>query len=186
MTTAPENHPDAPLRAALRYGIAGLILLVVASAVLGSIIAGASGLWGALIGSAIGGFFILTTAAVVLFSAKLESGIQGMVMLGSWVGKLLVVMIVVAVLERFDFYSRGTLFLTVIAALLIVLGAETYGLLRQRVPIMSTSSRIESNPGLADLDRTQSPSPATRVGGHRASAHSATPDERPEQDHSKL
>ncbi len=142
MTTAPEHHPDAPLRAALRYGVAGLVALVVVSAVLGSIIAGMAGLWGALIGSAIGGFFILTTAALVLFSAKLESGIQGMVMLASWVGKLLVVMIVIAVLKQFDFYSRGTLFLTVIAALLIVLGAETFGLLRQRVPVIATPGDI--------------------------------------------
>ncbi|ATL66009.1 hypothetical protein [Nocardia terpenica] len=138
MSTASEHHPDAPLRAALRYGIAGLIVLVIVSAVLGSIFAGLPGLWGSLIGSAIGGFFILATAALVLFSAKLDSGIQGMVMLASWVGKLLVVLIVVAVLKQFDFYSRGTLFLTVVAALLIVLGAETYGLLRQRVPIVTT------------------------------------------------
>src|SRR5205085_2099761 len=134
----PREAADSALRAALRYGVAGLIVLVVVSAVLGSIVSGLPGLWGALIGSAIGGFFILTTAALVLFSAKLESGIQGMVMLASWVGKLLVVMIVVAVLKQFDFYSRGTLFITVVAALLIVLGAETYGLLRQRVPVVQT------------------------------------------------
>lgn len=148
MSTAPEYHPDAPLRAALRYGIAGLIALVVLSAVLGSIFAGLPGLWGALIGSAIGGFFILTTAALVLFSAKLASGVQGMVMLGSWVGKLLVVMIVVAVLKQFEFYSPGTLFLTVVGALLIVLGAETYGLLRQRVPVVETPDER------ADQDRS--------------------------------
>ncbi|MBY8863709.1 hypothetical protein K7711_45095 [Nocardia sp. CA2R105] len=137
MTTASHSHPDAPLRAALRYGIAGLIALVVISCVLATIIAGLPGLWGAVIGSAIGGFFILTTAALVLFSAKLESGIQGMVMLGSWVGKLLVVLVVVAVLKHFDFYSRMALFLTVVGALLIVLGSETYGVLRQRVPVIT-------------------------------------------------
>ncbi len=138
MSTASEHHPDAPLRAALRYGIAGLVVLVIVSVLLGSILAGGAGFWGALIGSAIGGFFILTTAALVLFSAKLDSGIQGMVMLASWVGKLLVVMLVVAGLKQFDFYSPMTLFLTVVGALLIVLGAETYGLLRQRVPIVTT------------------------------------------------
>ncbi|WP_198037147.1 hypothetical protein [Nocardia sp. BMG51109] len=134
-----EAHPetaDSALRAALRYGVAGLIALVVVGAVLGSIFAGLPGLWGALIGSAIGGFFILTTAALVLFSARLESGTQGMVMLGGWVAKLLIVMVVVAALKQFDFYSPGTLFLTVVGALLIVLGAETYGLLRQRVPVV--------------------------------------------------
>ncbi|WP_458689693.1 hypothetical protein [Nocardia tengchongensis] len=134
MSTPSNPGPDAPLRAALRYGIAGLAVLVVVSAILSSLIAGLPGLCGALIGSALGGAFILTTAASVLFSAKIESGLQGLVLLGSWVGKLLLAVIVVAVLQNYDFYSRGALFLTVVGALLIVLGAETYGLLRQRVP----------------------------------------------------
>ncbi|MGW4535782.1 hypothetical protein ACWEOI_32980 [Nocardia sp. NPDC004340] len=134
VSTPSDPGPDAPLRAALRYGIAGLAVLVVVSAILSSIFAGLPGLWGALIGSALGGAFILTTAASVLFSAKIESGLQGLVLLGSWVGKLLLAVIVVAVLQNYDFYSRGALFLTVVGALLIVLGAETYGLLRQRVP----------------------------------------------------
>ncbi|UGT39389.1 hypothetical protein LTV02_25360 [Nocardia yamanashiensis] len=134
MSTPSDSHPDAPLRAALRYGIAGLAVLVVISAILSSIFAGLPGLWGALIGSAIGGGFILTTAASVLFSAKIESGLQGVVLLGSWVGKLLVAVIVVAVLQNYDFYSRPALFLTVVGALLVVLGAETYGLLRHKVP----------------------------------------------------
>jgi hypothetical protein len=137
VTTASQSHPDAPLRAALRYGIAGLLALVVISCVVATVLAGLPGLWGAVIGSAIGGFFILTTAALVLFSAKFESGIQGMVMLASWVGKLLVVLIVVAVLKHFAFYSPMALFLTVVGALLIVLGAETYGVLRQRVPVIT-------------------------------------------------
>ncbi|MTJ61272.1 hypothetical protein GL305_32750 [Nocardia seriolae] len=136
MTVSTPSHPgpDAPLRAALRYGIAGLAVLVVVSAILSSVFAGLPGLWGALIGAALGGAFILTTAASVLFSAKIESGLQGIVLLGSWVGKLLLAVVVIAVLKQFDFYNRYSLFFTVIAALLIVLGAETYGLLRQRVP----------------------------------------------------
>ncbi|MEC3954710.1 hypothetical protein VMT65_16845 [Nocardia sp. CDC153] len=131
---AANPGPDAPLRAALRYGIVGLAVLVVVSAVVSAICAGLPGLWGALIGAALGGAFILTTAASVLFSAKIESGLQGIVLLGSWVGKLLLAVVVIAVLKQFDFYNRYSLFFTVIAALLIVLGAETYGLLRQRVP----------------------------------------------------
>lgn len=100
------------------------------------------GLWGALIGAAIGGGFILTTAASVLFSAKIESGLQGIVILGSWVGKIVLVLAIVAILKRFDFYSPVALFLTVVGALLIVLGAETYGLLRQRVPTVETEREL--------------------------------------------
>ena len=139
-TPTPVPGPDAPLRAALRYGLIGLAVLIVLSVAIATATAGVEGLWGALLGAAIGGGFILTTAAVILFGAKLPPSTAGLVMLVSWVGKVLVVLIVVGVLNNFDFYNRTALFLTVIGALLIVLGAETYGVLRQKVPYVTTSA----------------------------------------------
>ncbi|WP_085995114.1 hypothetical protein [Nocardia paucivorans] len=135
--TPSTSSADAPLRAALRYGLVGLVVLTVLAVVLGGVIGGSAGVWGALLGAAIGGGFILTTAAVVLFGAKLPPTTAGLVMLVSWVGKLLVALIVIAVLNRFDFYDRVALFLTVVGALVIVLGAETYGVLRQKVPYVT-------------------------------------------------
>ncbi|NKY36938.1 hypothetical protein HGA13_28285 [Nocardia speluncae] len=127
-------HPDAPLRAALRYGLIAWVVLTIFAVVVATLASGAEGAWGALLGAAIGGGFILTTAAVVLFGAKLPPNTAGMVMLASWVGKLLVALIVIAILQQFEFYDRMALFLTVVGALIIVLGAETYGVLRQKVP----------------------------------------------------
>ncbi|MGW0248978.1 hypothetical protein ACWDYH_20325 [Nocardia goodfellowii] len=137
-TPKPIPGPDAPLRSALRYGLIGLVVLVVLAVSIATATAGMPGLWGALIGAAIGGGFILTTAAVVLFGAKLPPSTAGLIVLVSWVGKLLVVLLVVALLQQFDFYNRMALFLTVVGALLIVLGAETYGVLRQKVPYVTT------------------------------------------------
>jgi hypothetical protein len=131
--------PDAPLRSALRYGLIGLGVLVVLAVALGAAVAGGSGVWGAVLGAAIGGGFILTTAAVVLFGAKLPPSTAGLVMLVSWAGKVLVALIVVAILQRFHFYDRVVLFLTVVGALVIVLGAETYGVVRQKVPYVTTT-----------------------------------------------
>ncbi|QIS01958.1 hypothetical protein F5X71_06180 [Nocardia brasiliensis] len=133
----PVPGPDAPLKAALRYGLIGLGVLVVLAVAIATAVAGVPGLWGALLGAAIGGGFILTTAAVVLFGAKLPPTTAGMVMLASWVGKMLVALIVIAILNQFDFYDRIALFLTVVGALVIVLGAETYGVLRQKVPYVT-------------------------------------------------
>lgn len=131
--------PDAPLRSALRYGLIGLGVLVVLAVALGAAVAGGSGVWGAVLGAAIGGGFILTTAAVVLFGAKLPPSTAGLIMLVSWAGKVLVALIVVAILQRFHFYDRVVLFLTVVGALVIVLGAETYGVVRQKVPYVTTT-----------------------------------------------
>ncbi|MFE7717780.1 hypothetical protein ACWF9G_26095 [Nocardia sp. NPDC055029] len=130
--------PDAPLRAALRYGLIGLGVLVVAAVVIATAVAGTPGLWGALLGAAIGGGFILTTVIAVLLGAKLPPSTAGLVMLVSWVGKMLVALLVIAVLNQFDFYSRPALFFTVVGALLIVLGAETYGVVSQKVPYVTT------------------------------------------------
>ncbi|WP_249644175.1 hypothetical protein [Nocardia sputi] len=138
-TPEPVPGPDAPLRSALRYGLIGLGVLVVLAVALGAAVAGIPGVWGALLGAAIGGGFILTTAAVVLFGAKLPPSTAGLIMLVSWVGKVLVALIVVAILQRFDFYDRVVLFLTVVGALVIVLGAETYGVVRQKVPYVTTT-----------------------------------------------
>ncbi|MFQ6331370.1 hypothetical protein ACLMAL_35285 [Nocardia sp. CWNU-33] len=145
-TPTPVPGPEAPLRAALRYGAIGLIVLVVLAVAIASSAAGMPGFWGALIGAAIGGGFILTTAVVVLLGAKLPASTAGLVMLVSWVGKLLVAMVVVAVLQNFDFYNRMALFLTVVGALVIVLGAETYGVLRQKVPYVTVPD-AEPEPG---------------------------------------
>ncbi|MEU3014726.1 hypothetical protein FEK33_21050 [Nocardia asteroides NBRC 15531] len=140
MSFTPKTPPgpDAPLRAALRYGLIGLGVLVVVSVAIGAAVAGMPGLWGALLGCAIGGGFILTTVVATLVSAKLPPSTAGLVLLVSWVGKLLVALIVVGVLNQFDFYSRPTLFFTVVGALLIVLGAETYGVVSQKVPYVTT------------------------------------------------
>nr|WP_228537108.1 hypothetical protein [Nocardia sp. XZ_19_231] len=126
------------MRAALRYGLIGLGVLVVVSVAIASAVAGMAGLWGALLGAAIGGGFILTTVVAVLLGAKLPPTMAGAVMLVSWVGKMLVALLVIVVLNQFDFYSRPALFFTVVGALLIVLGAETYGVVSQKVPYVTT------------------------------------------------
>ncbi|KAA8879773.1 hypothetical protein F3087_42860 [Nocardia colli] len=149
-TPTPVPGPDAPLKAALRYGLIGLGALIVLSVAIGAAAAGMPGLWGALIGSAIGGGFILTTAAVVLFGAKLPPSTAGMVMLASWVGKMLVALLVIAILNQFDFYDRMVLFLTVIGALVIVLGAETYGVVRQKVPYVTVPDSTPETPARED------------------------------------
>ncbi|PXX66267.1 hypothetical protein DFR70_10312 [Nocardia tenerifensis] len=149
-TPTPVQGPDAPLKAALRYGLIGLGVLVVLSVAIGAAAAGTAGLWGALIGSAIGGGFILTTAAVVLFGAKLPPSTAGMVMLASWVGKMLVALLVIAILNQFEFYDRMVLFLTVIGALVIVLGAETYGVVRQKVPYVTVPDPSPETPARED------------------------------------
>ncbi|MGW4481169.1 hypothetical protein [Rhodococcus triatomae] len=140
MSFSPQPLPDpsAPLRAAVRWGIAGLIALAVVGSLVASLIAGWAGLWGALIGVAVGGGFILCTALAVLFTEKMPPATSGLVLLGSWLLKMILAIVVLGVLKGMDFYSKGALAAVIVLALIIVLGAETIGLVRVKVPYVDT------------------------------------------------
>lgn len=124
--------PTAPMRAAVRYGVLGLLVLAVTASIISVLVAGTPGLWGALIGAAVGGGFILFTALGVLLTAKLPAMTAGAVLLGTWLLKLILAIVVMGSIDSLDFYNRNALVLTIVMALVIVLGAETYGVLSQR------------------------------------------------------
>lgn len=131
---AASSEQLAPLRAAIRYGVAGLVLVTVVAVPAAAWAAGSRGAYGALLGAAIGGAYILTTALTVLLGARLAPSTAGLLVLGGWVLKMLVVLVVAAALIRLDFYAPMALFLTVVAALVVVIGAELAGVIRTKVP----------------------------------------------------
>lgn len=131
---ARTNPTGAPLREAVRWGVIGLVVLAVVVIPIGWLVAGTAGLWGALIGLALGGLFVLTTAVSVLLTASLPATIGAAVMLGGWLLKVLIALGVLFALRGADFYHSGIFGSVVIAALVVVLGAETYGVIRTRVP----------------------------------------------------
>lgn len=136
--TAPEQPAEsahtAGLRKAVRIGSLALLALAVVSALVWTLVDGREGLWGALMGAAIGGAFVLTTAVVVIATARSAPQTTAAVLLGTWLLKLLVAMGVVAALDGFDFYSRPALAVTIIAALIVVLAGETWAILKTRAP----------------------------------------------------
>lgn len=130
---APSPH-TAGLRTAVRLGAFALLVLAVVSAIVWTFVDGVPGLWGAAMGAAIGGAFVLITAIVVIATAGAAPQTTAAVLLGTWLLKLIVAIGVVALLERFDFYSRMAFAVTIIAALVVVLAAETWGILKTKTP----------------------------------------------------
>nr|WP_238592695.1 MULTISPECIES: hypothetical protein [Rhodococcus] len=117
------------MKSAVKWGVMGLIALAVVGALLGGLFAGKEGVYGALIGAAVGGGFILFTALGVLLTAKLPALTAGAVLLGTWLLKMILAMVVLFVLSDMDFYNKTALVLVIIMSLVVVLGAETYGVL---------------------------------------------------------
>lgn len=130
----PSPEQAAPLRAAVRSGAAGAVVLAVLAAVLGLVVRGAPGLWGGVVGAAVAAGFVVFTAVAVLLSARLDPTAAGAVLLGSWIVKLLLLVVVLALLRGLTFYDRTTLGVTVLAATVGLLVLETLAVLRTRVP----------------------------------------------------
>jgi hypothetical protein len=122
MTEQEPQAPHAPRSAAeqavLRTALRDGLILVAALAVLGSLVGllvdGLPGLWGGLIGAAIAAFFCGTTVWSMLYTVGKGATVMGAVVMGSWLAKMVVLIVVLVVLTQFDFYNRVVLFVVLL------------------------------------------------------------------------
>lgn len=124
---APRGAAEkAVLRAALRDGLLLVAGLAVLGSLVGLLVAGVPGLWGGLIGAAIAAFFCGTTVWSMLYTVGKGATAMGAVVMGTWIAKMVVLVAVLLVLTRFDFYDRVVLFVV------LLLGAVGSALLDYR------------------------------------------------------
>jgi hypothetical protein len=106
------------LRRALRdIGIL-LAVLLVGGVVVGWLTVGAPGVWGALIGVGLAGFFCATTVWSMLRTVNSSPTEMAALVLGAWLVKIVVVIAVLAALRGRDFYDALVLFAVVAIAAL--------------------------------------------------------------------
>lgn len=129
-----ESAHTAGLRKALALGTVALLVLMILSAGLWAALDGTPGLWGALLGAAIGGVFVLLTAVVVVATARTSPTVTGSILLGTWLLKLIVAIGLVAALKPLDFYSPRAFVLTIVIAMVVVLATETVAIIRHPAP----------------------------------------------------
>ena len=123
-------------RAVKLGGLALLVITVVSLAVWGGI-SGLPGIWGVLVGAAIGGGFVLFTALSVLLTANTTPANTMAVVLGGWLLKVIVLVMVLLVIRDRDFYDNVALFVTVMLALFATLGTEVWAVVTSRVTYVS-------------------------------------------------
>ncbi|WP_199257131.1 hypothetical protein [Tomitella fengzijianii] len=131
------NHPGAqqpnqfaPLLAAIRYGAAGLAAVSVVSLIVWGLVAGGPGVWGALVGAAVGGAFILATILIMYATRNVAPTTTGAILLGSWLLKIIIAIAVMVVVRQMDFYDKPALVVTIIAVLVVMLAAESTAIAR--------------------------------------------------------
>ncbi|MBC3186200.1 hypothetical protein H7347_06375 [Corynebacterium sp. zg-331] len=134
------DDPRRPLLRALRLGSGALAAITVVSLVVWGWVAGLPGVWGVLVGAAVGGGFVLLTAASVLMTARTSPQTTGVVVLGGWLLKLVVVLVVMWGISGLDFYDRWSLLVTVVVVLVVVLVTETWGVMTSRVTYTNSRS----------------------------------------------
>ena len=90
------------------------------------------GIFGVLLGVGIGGGFVLATAASVLATAKSSPTTTMAVVLGGWLVKMAVVVVLLLWLRGYDFYDHTAFGVTTIAALVVAVAAESWGVVTTR------------------------------------------------------
>ena len=129
---------QSPMRAmfstVLRQMTVLLAVLGVGSCLVGYLVADMPGLWGGLMGTGIVAFFTLTTAVVMLATADRPLYIASAALVGSWLGKVVIVFIVLLIVRDRDFYHPLVFFVTLTLAILGSMAIEMSAALKARIP----------------------------------------------------
>ncbi|HMO11116.1 MAG TPA: hypothetical protein PKB06_06355 [Actinotalea sp.] len=156
--TAPTPSPAAEhVRAVLRRALRNLLLLLAALTVLGVLVgwstAGTAGVWGAVIGAAIALVFSGTTVLSHLRTADAPVTTTGAVILGAWLVKILLVVVVLAVLRGQDFYDRNVLVLVLVLGVRGSTYLDSLAVTKARVPYVEPTAGPSDGPAGRSEDR---------------------------------
>ncbi len=140
MTSAVQLAAKAIRTALLLGGIVTLGIAVVGGAI-GYWLVGPTGIWSALIGSAIAFVFMGITAGSILLGQKasggsIASGVFFAIVLGSWLLKFVLFLVVAFAIRNTDSLDTVIAFSCVIAAVLGALVSDVVAISRARVPIV--------------------------------------------------
>ncbi len=123
---ARASSERAVLRTALRDTLLLVGALLVLGVAVGAIVSGTAGVWGALVGAALAAFFCATTIWSMMRSVGSGPAAMAGLVMGTWIAKVIVLVVVLALLRGADFYDRYVLFVV------LALGAVGSALLDYR------------------------------------------------------
>lgn len=151
---APISHTAAvgAFRRALRDMLILNGVLLVVGVLVGWAVAGSQGVWGALLGVALAIVFSGTTVVSVLRTADSPPAHTAAVIMGAWLGKVVVVFVALAVLSHYDFYDRIVLALVLLAGVLGSAFLDLRAVQRARIPYVepAPSRTPDDGPDQAD------------------------------------
>jgi hypothetical protein len=130
-----------PMRRVLWVWLVAVLVGLPAAVIIGYLVAGGPGAWGAGIGMGLAVGFLAVTVGVALVTAGFGANALGASVLGSWVVKMVLLMVVLGLLRDADFYSRPVLFIAVLIGTVGTLLLESFVVMRTRVPYVEPGPR---------------------------------------------
>jgi hypothetical protein len=136
----PTSNPV--LRRALAWGGLLAAIILVVSAVLGLVVAGVPGLLGALIGTLMAVVFMGITAASILLANRFAGsdlfvGAFFGIVLGGWLLKFIVFIVLVVLLRDASWLDTTVLFLSLVAGVIASLVVDVLVVAKSRLPYVS-------------------------------------------------
>lgn len=115
---------------AFRIGLIAWLASAIVAVVIANLYAGRPGVIGAVIGALLTGIFFALTALVAKLTIRTRVEYLGFAVLGSWLGKIIVLLGVLFWLRNVDFYDKLSLFVTLVANTIGLLTLEAYVITR--------------------------------------------------------
>ena len=152
MSTPPPGPASAPvisstpiLRTTLMWSAAVTGALAIVGAVVGLLVAGAPGLWSALAGVLLAAVFLAITGVSILIANRwygdaLYVPIFFGIVLGGWILKFVVFIVVLLVLRGQPWVDTTVFFVAVVAGIVASLVVDVVVLMRMRIPHVSDVS----------------------------------------------
>lgn len=133
----PTGAPNA-LREAFGRALRDVLVLVAVVTVVGSavgyLISAERGLWGALLGAAITLVFSGSTILAMLKTAGSSATVASAALVGTWIGKMLLLVVALGLLRQADFYDRGVFVVVLLVGVLGSVYLDYRAVSRARVP----------------------------------------------------
>jgi hypothetical protein len=141
VSPVPRSAADAVFRRALRDMLMLLAALTVLGVGIGALVAGRPGVWGALIGVGLALVFSGTTVVSMLVTARSSVQRLAAVVLGAWLGKVVVVIVVLALIQDRDFYDKPVLAVVLLIGVVGSAVLDYRAVSRGRVPYVEPGAR---------------------------------------------
>jgi hypothetical protein len=137
---------DEPVREVFRRALRDMLVLVGALAVLGigigALVAepASAGVWGAVLGVAVALVFSGSTVLAMYLTARSSLTAASGALVGTWLVKMMLLIIAFSVLRTMDFYDRGVFVVVVLVGVLGSVLLDYRAVSRARVPYVDPST----------------------------------------------